>query len=117
MARVADRCLCTYCSGVSGAGLTKIGRFLNRLRVAVEGDRVVVTDYAVEGAEALGWDEWDVVQQLLQLTAEDWFRCEQSRVRPEETLWVFTPDLRDAGILWIRLQERSGVVVVSFHRG
>jgi len=96
----------------------ELAAFLARVRVAVEERRVRVTDYAREGASALDWNEWDIVEQLRELTATDWLRCESSvdRHRPS-LIWVFEPDFWDGGKLWIRLVERSGVLVVSFHKG
>jgi hypothetical protein len=38
------------------------------VRVAVEEERGRVTDYAREGAAALDWNEWDVAEQLPELT-------------------------------------------------
>ena len=94
-----------------------IAAFLRRVRAAVDGGRVVLSDYAVEGADELGWEPWDVRAQLRELGPEDWFRCEESVALPGDLLWVFTPELWDGDSLWIRLLERNGIVVVSFHRG
>ncbi len=77
-----------------------------------------VTEYAREGAAALDWNESDIFLQLRELAPPDWLRCERSTdpSRPD-LIWVFEPDYWDGGKLWIRLVERSGVLVVSFHRG
>jgi hypothetical protein len=96
----------------------ELANLLRRVRVAVEEERVRVTDYAREGAAALDWNEWDIIEQIRELTAPDWLRCEQSTDPDRPSLiWVFEPDYWDGGKLWIRLVERSGVLVVSFHRG
>jgi len=76
-----------------------------------------MTRYASDGAAALSWDDGDVADQLRDLTEADWLRCEDSSLRPGDIVWVFTPDLWDGGNLWIRLVERAGIVVVSFHQG
>jgi hypothetical protein len=91
--------------------------FLRQVRKAVAEKRFWVTEYAREGATALDWDDWDVAEQLRCLSEADWLRCEDSLVHPEDVVWVFTPALWDEGFLWVRLVERAGIVVVSFHRG
>lgn len=96
---------------------TALAAFLTRVREAVAAGRLEVTDYAREGADELGWAESDILEQLRELTAEDFLRCEDSTSRPGDLLWVFTPGLWDESYLRIRLVERSGIVVVSFHRG
>ncbi len=45
----------------------ELDSLLRRVRVAVEEERVRVTDYAREGAAALDWNEWDVAEQLREL--------------------------------------------------
>ena len=32
-------------------------------------------------------------------------------------IWVFTPEHWDGGALWIRIVERAGMVIISFHKG
>ena len=59
-------------------GQTIFDSLLRRVRVAVEEERVRVTDYAREGAAALDWNEWDVAEQRRPLTAPTWLRCEQT---------------------------------------
>ena len=39
----------------------QIAAFLQRLRAAVAEDRVVIRDYAVEGAASVGWQVEDVL--------------------------------------------------------
>lgn len=57
-------------------------------------------------------------EQLLMLAEDDLFRREPCTDRPWEDVWTFTPPMPDnEGFLWIRLVERDGVLVVSFHRG
>lgn len=83
---------------------------------AAEG-RVFVSAYAAErAADDLEWDQWDIVEQLKELDIGDHRHCEISRAPTEDLIWVFTPDLWDGDLLWIRLIERDGIVVVSFHR-
>jgi len=80
---------------------------------------VRISDYARDRAsEELGWDIFDIGQQLRELTEDDLYRREASHDQPWEEVWTFTPPLPDEeGFLWIRLVERSGILVVSFHRG
>lgn len=95
-----------------------IAAFLQRVREAVRVGAVRLTDYARERAsEELGWDFFDICEELRELTIEDFHRCEPSMDRPWENVWTFTPPLVDDGYLWVRLTERDGVLVVSFHRG
>lgn len=96
---------------------SSLAAFLRRVRTAVLERKVFVTGYAREGAEALDWNEDDIITRLRLLTARDWLRTEASTTRRSDIIWVFTPDLGDEAYLWIRLVERSGIVVVSFHRG
>lgn len=63
------------------------------------------------------WSAGDLRLQLLDLTAEDFLRIEDSTAPQGGLIWVFTPELWDEGQLWIRLVERGGIVVISFHRG
>lgn len=97
----------------------ELAALLARVRAAVEGERVETTSYAREGAAALEWSDWDIGEQLRELTARDWLRCDESRdpVWGFAVLWVFEPEFWDGGKLWIRLLERDGVLVVSFHKG
>ncbi len=91
--------------------------FLGRLRVAVVEERIEVRDYAIEGLRALEWSLVDLRLQLLDLTDSDFLRTEPSTAPEGGRIWVFTPDHWEGGFLWIRLVERHGVVVISFHRG
>lgn len=95
----------------------ELAAFLRRVLAALDADRVGLTDYAREGMDDLGWEEFDVRAQLRELVPNDWLRCEPSLHKPEDLIWVFTPDFWDDGFLWIRIVERHGLVVVSFHRG
>ncbi len=94
-----------------------LAAFLLRLRRAVDDDRVEIRAYALDGLRDLEWSGEDLRLQLLELTAENFLRTEHSTAREGGLIWVFTPDLWDGGYLWIRLVERAGIVVISFHRG
>jgi len=59
----------------------------------------------------------DLRLQLLELAIDDLLRTEQSTAAEGGFIWVFTPELWDGGHLWIRLVERAGIVVISFHKG
>jgi hypothetical protein len=98
-------------------GASAIAAFLRRVRHAVDTGRVELTSYATDGADELGWEPLDVLDQLRELTVEEWFRCEESTAVRGDLIWVFTPNLWDEDYLWIRLVERGGIVVISFHRG
>ncbi len=65
----------------------------------------------------LEWTAEDLRVQLLELAAHDFLRVESSTAPQGGVIWVFTPEFWDGGHLWIRLVERAGVVVISFHRG
>lgn len=54
---------------------------------------------------------------MLALAVADHERCEHSNVHPDDVVWVFCPDDPYSGALWIRLIERDGIIVVSFHQG
>lgn len=96
--------------------VAEIAMFLARvLRAAADG-RVVLTEYAEDRAlDELGWSASEVIEQLLLLEAGDFHQTE--RTRGDAVLWVFTPYVDDVGRLWIRMVERQGIVVVSFHPG
>lgn len=96
-----------------------VAAFLRRIREAVAAKRVRASDYARERArEELGWDIFDIGEQLCELTEEDLYRREPSHDRSWEEIWTFTPPLLDEeGFLWIRIVERDGFLIVSFHRG
>ena len=96
----------------------RVASFLGRVRQLVEAGRLQVTDYARSRAwDELEWTEWDIREQVLALTVADHERCERSAVHPDDLVWIFCPDDPDYGALWIRLVERDGVIVVSFHQG
>jgi len=59
----------------------------------------------------------DLRLQLLELAIDDLLRTEQSTAPEGGLIWVFTPELWDGSHLWIRLVERAGIVVISFHKG
>ena len=63
------------------------------------------------------WTADDVRLQLAELTVSDFLRAEVSSVGGGDLIWVFTPEFWDGGSIWIRLVERSGIVVISFHKG
>ncbi len=94
-----------------------LASFLQRLRRAVTEGRVEIRAYAVEGMRDLEWTAEDLGLQLLELAAEDFLRVEDSTAPQGGVIWVFTPEYWDGGDLWIRLFERAGIVVISFHRG
>ena len=93
-----------------------IESFLSRLRKAVFDGRVRFSHYAAEDLQDMAWSRNDALDQLASLNLDDFLRIETSRV---DTLpiWVFQPDDPWFDALWIRLVERSGVVVISFHQG
>lgn len=94
----------------------EIPAFLGRLFVAVDEERVVVSKKASEEAAAdLGWDGSDVLEEIRELQVDDYVRSERSTRRPSDVVHTSTPPLDD-GELWIRLVERDGFIVVTFHR-
>lgn len=95
----------------------QLASFLFRLRCAVTEGRVEIRAYALEGLRDLEWTAEDLRLQLLELAVEDFLRVEDSTAPQGGVIWVFTPEFWDGGHLWIRLVERSGIVVISFHRG
>lgn len=95
----------------------QVVRFLARLRRAVALGRVEIREYALEGIRELGWSAEDAAVQLRELGVDDFLRVEESTSVTGDLIWVFTPETLDGTLLWIRLVERSGVVVISFHRG
>lgn len=99
------------------ASADQLAAFLQRLRRAVDVGRVEVRAYALDGLRDLEWSAEDLRLQLLELAAEDFLRAEESTAPEGGLIWVFTPEVWDGGHLWIRLVERSGIVVISFHRG
>jgi hypothetical protein len=95
--------------------MPSISAFLARLRIAVRHGHVWVSAKAIDEAlDDLGWERTDILDMLTNLASTDFERTEPSMVRPEDLIWVFCPD-SDQGTLWIRLIERAGIVVVSFH--
>lgn len=95
----------------------QLRNFLRRLRAAIDAHRVFVSAYAAErAADELGWGQWDIFEQLKELNADDYHRREVSHGPLADVIWVFTPEGWDEETLWIRLIERDGVLVVSFHK-
>jgi hypothetical protein len=95
----------------------QIRSFLLRVRRAVDDGRIHIRAYALEGLRDLEWTAEDLRLQLLDLTIDDFLRSEQSTAAQGGLIWVFTPEFWEEGRLWIRLVERAGIVVISFHRG
>ena len=108
--------ICTYYGFVSAEEPNTVA-FLRRVRRAVSAGRVEIRAYALDGARDLGWDAADIRAQLLDLVDGDFLRTERSTAPEGGLIWVFTPETWDDEYLWIRLVERKGVVVVSFHQG
>ena len=93
----------------------QIRAFLHRLAVAVGDDRVFVTRKAAqEAAEELGFDRVTILNTLAELEVRDFSHVVASTAVPDVRVWVFTPET-ESMTLWIRLVERTGMVVVSFH--
>ncbi len=90
---------------------------LARLRQVVAENRIQVRSYALDGLRDLEWTAQDLRLQLLDLTVDDLLRTESSTAPQGGVVWVFTPEFWDGGFLWIRLVERAGIVVISFHKG
>jgi len=78
---------------------------------------VEIRGYALDGLRDLEWTVVDLRLQLLKLAIDDLLRTEQSTTPEGGLIWVFTPEHWDGGHLWIRLVERAGIVVISFHKG
>ncbi|MCK6501942.1 hypothetical protein L6R53_00815 [Myxococcota bacterium] len=95
----------------------QVSSFLRRLRHSVSEGRLEIRAYALDGMRDLEWTTDDLRLQLLELARTDFLRVEDSTAPQGGIIWVFTPEYWDGGHLWIRLVERAGVVVVSFHRG
>jgi hypothetical protein len=96
---------------------SSINSFLARLRRAVAQDRLQVRGYAREGLRDLEWTIEDLKIALNGLTVGDFHRTERSTAPQGGLIWVFTPERLDEGTLWVRLVERAGIVVISFHQG
>ena len=95
----------------------QLSAFLRRLRAAVDSGCVELTANAIGGARDLGWTAEDIRWQLAELSQEDFLRIEDSTAPEGGRIWVFLPEMPEEGHLWIRLTERRGIVVISFHRG
>ena len=96
---------------------SSISSFLARLRRAVAQDRLQVREYAKEGLRDLEWTLQDLKIALSELSVDDFHRTERSSAPQGGLIWVFTPERLDEGTLWIRLVERAGIVIISFHQG
>lgn len=101
----------------------KISGFLHRLRLSLREERVVVDVYALDRASMeLEWDHLAILDELRWLTVSAFHRLETGR-DPRylgENIWVFCPGIAlppkfDQSNLWIRLIERRGIIVISFH--
>jgi len=84
---------------------------------AVADGRVEIRTYALDGLRDLEWTAHALRLQLVELTEDDFLRTEESSAPERGLIWVFTPEFWDVGFLWIRLVERAGIVVISFHKG
>lgn len=71
----------------------------------------------LDGLRDLEWTAADLRLQLLELSVDDFLRTVVSTAPQGGLVWVYTPESWDGGYLWIRLIERTGVVVISFHKG
>ena len=100
-----------------GPTAPQIVAFLARLRRAVAESRVEIRGYALAGLRDLGWSVTDLRTQLLDLRQDDLLRTEISTAPQGGLIWVFTPEHWDGGFLWIRIVERAGMVIISFHKG
>ncbi len=91
--------------------------FLARLDAAFDLDQVFATHAAREAALAqFGWDEGDMFGLLRVLDEDEFLRVEESSAEEGGTIWVFVPTTAQ-GRIWVRLCERAGIIVISFHRG
>jgi hypothetical protein len=100
---------------ISPAGILA---FLDILRRCRRTGRVRISQKAREECAAQGWDDEDVYLFLDDLRPADFHRCEAPRYGAFDAIWVFTTEILDPeGLLWIRLANQGGalVVVVSFH--
>lgn len=102
---------------------SKVAGFLDRLQHSLEEEQVVVSVYALERAAIdLEWDHLAILDELKWLTASAFHRIEIGR-DPRylgEDIWVFCPRVNfapsfEGSNLWIRMIERRGVIVISFH--
>jgi hypothetical protein len=95
---------------------SEIEAFLSRARRACRDGRVFVTKKAMtEAWQGLCWQDSDVRLQIEALVLHDFHELVSSTVRPGDPVWVFCPETTFEGSLYIRLVEREGLVVVSFH--
>ena len=101
----------------------RIADFLQRLRLYLKEERVVVDVYALDRASMeLEWDHLAILDELRWLTVSAFHRVEIGR-DPRysgEKIWVFCPEIDLPPVfkpsnLWIRLIERRGMIVISFH--
>jgi hypothetical protein len=96
---------------------SEIETFLSRARRACRGGRVRLTRKALgEAWEELCWESPDILLQIEALVLHDFYDLVESTARPGEQVWVFCPETTFEGSLYVRLVERDGLIVVSFHR-
>ena len=102
---------------------SKISAFLRRLRLAIRQELVFVEVYALDRAtEDFEWDRFAIVDELKWLELDDFHKTDVAK-DPRytgEMIWVFCPEVDlpprfDTRKLWIRLIERKGFIVISFH--
>lgn len=91
--------------------------FLERLTVALEQDRVDVSEDARECAlRDFGWTLTDITSLLYVVDEGEYSHHEPSTAPEGGMIWVFL-HMTDLGRLWLRVCERGNMVVVSLHRG
>lgn len=88
--------------------------FLRRVSSACRENRVQVSLSAQQDAAEIGFDRPMIESVLLRLASSDFEKRVSGARNVDEWVWVFVPAVDDL-VLWVRLIERAGVVVVSFH--
>lgn len=88
--------------------------FLQRVRTACEENRAQLTLSAQQDAADIGFDRSMVENLLMRLSPGDFEKRVRSDRGPGEWVWIFLPALGDLH-LRVRLLERRGIVVISFH--
>lgn len=88
--------------------------FLSKLHASCAQEAVFVSRAALEDAEEMGWGYADIVAQLVCLAADDFEKRVASQRFPWEQIWVFCPS-SSGEQLWIRIVERNGFFIISFH--
>lgn len=92
-----------------------VDHFLSRLRRACREGRLVIERAALQEAEDLEYDALGIENLLCELSVDDFAHRAPSTRYPGLDMWLFTPAIDDDLTLWIRMVERSGVMVFSFH--